>query len=75
VKDFDLRLILELYLEDKEMIGKFKMAAGDVITIRKQVMEHMYIPTRIKRELVWITTGRAKLMGLLEESRWPFILE
>ena len=32
------------------MIGKFKMAAGDVINIRGQVME--YIPTGIKRELM-----------------------
>jgi len=28
------------------------MAAGDVISIREQVMENMYIPTGIKRELV-----------------------
>ena len=35
-----------------ELIGKFKMAAGDVISIRGQVMEYMYIPTRIKWELV-----------------------
>ena len=35
-----------------ELIGKFKMAADDVISIREQVMEYMYIPTGIKRELV-----------------------
>ena len=35
-----------------ELIGKFKMAAGDVISIRGQVIEYMYIPTGIKRELV-----------------------
>ena len=34
------------------MIGKFKMVAGDVISIRGQVMEHMYIPTGIERVLV-----------------------
>ena len=35
-----------------ELIGKLKMAAGDVISIRGQVMEYTYIPTGIKRELV-----------------------
>ena len=35
-----------------KLIGKFKMAAGDVISIRGQVMEYTYIPTGIKRELV-----------------------
>ena len=35
-----------------EVVGKFKMAAGDVISIRGQVLEHMYVPTRIKRELL-----------------------
>jgi hypothetical protein len=36
------------------MAGKFKMAAGDVISIREQVLEHIYIyiPTGIERELV-----------------------
>ena len=34
-----------------ELIGKFKMAAGDLISIRRQVMEYMYIPTEIKRNL------------------------
>ena len=34
------------------MIGKFKMAAGDVISIGEQVMEYTYIPTGIERELV-----------------------
>ena len=40
-------------------------------------MEYTYIPTGIKSELVrfgMIATGRAKLSGLLEEDRWPFIL-
>ena len=35
-----------------ELIGKFKMADCDVISIRGQVMEYTYIPTGIKRELV-----------------------
>ena len=34
------------------MVSKFKMAAGDTVSIRGQVMEYTYIPTRIKRELV-----------------------
>ena len=34
------------------MIGKFKTAVGDVISIRGQVMEYTYIPTEMKRELV-----------------------
>jgi hypothetical protein len=55
----------------KELIGRFKMAAGDVISMRGQVMEYTYISTGIKREFVWIATGRCKL---LEEDRWPFIL-
>ena len=33
-----------------KLIGKFKMVAGDVISIRGQVMEHTYISTGIKRE-------------------------
>ena len=35
-----------------ELVCKFKMAAGDMVSIRRQVMEYMYIPTGIKRELV-----------------------
>ena len=35
-----------------ELVGKFKMAAGDVISIREQVLEHTYILTGIERELV-----------------------
>ena len=34
-----------------ELVGKFKMAAGDIVSVRGQVMEYMYIPTGIKREL------------------------
>ena len=48
-----LRLIPGLYLEDRnELIGKFKMAVDDVISIRGQVMEYTYILTGIKREMV-----------------------
>ena len=35
-----------------EMIRKFKMAAGDMVSIRGQVMEYTYDPTGIKREMV-----------------------
>ena len=38
--------------EQDELIGKFKMVACDVISIRGQVMEYAYIPTGIKREFV-----------------------
>ena len=34
--------------QDK-LIGKFKLATGDVISIRGQIMEYTYIPTGIKR--------------------------
>ena len=34
-----------------ELVCKFKMVAGDMVSIRGQVMEYMYIPTGIKREL------------------------
>ena len=30
---------------EDELIGKFKMVVGDVISIKGQVMEFMYIPT------------------------------
>ena len=36
-----------LCLED-ELVGKFKMAAGDMVSI----MEYMYIPTGNKREMM-----------------------
>ena len=35
-----------------ELIGKFKMVVGDVISIWGQVMEYRYISTGIKRELM-----------------------
>jgi hypothetical protein len=34
-----------------ELVCKFKMAAGDMVSIRGQVMEYTSIPTGIKREL------------------------
>ena len=38
--------------EQNKLVGKLKMAAGDKVSIRGQVMEYMYIPTGIKREMV-----------------------
>ena len=35
-----------------KLVGKFKMVAGDMVSIRGQVMEYTYIPTGIKTELV-----------------------
>ena len=35
-----------------ELVGKFKMAAGDLVHIRGQVKEYTYIPAGIKREMV-----------------------
>ena len=35
-----------------ELVGKFKMAASDLFSVRGQVMEYTYIPTGIKREMV-----------------------
>ena len=35
-----------------KLVCKFKMAAGDIISIRGQVVEYIVIPTGIKRELV-----------------------
>ena len=32
-----------------ELVWKFKMAAGGMVSIRGQVMEYTYIPTGIKR--------------------------
>ena len=51
-----------------ELVCKFKMAAGDMVSIRGQVMDYMYIPKEIKRELV--RSGRGKSSGLKEENRW-----
>ena len=30
-----------------ELVGKFKMAEGDMVNIRGQVMEYTYIPTEL----------------------------
>ena len=38
--------------EQNELIGNFKMAAGNVIRVSGQIMEYTYILTEIKRELV-----------------------
>ena len=35
-----------------ELVCKFKMAAGDMVSIRGQVMKYTYIPMGIKREMV-----------------------
>ena len=35
-----------------ELVCKFNTVAGDMVSIREQVMEYMYIPTGIKKELV-----------------------
>ena len=50
--------------QDK-LVGKFKMPAGDVISIRGQVLEHTYIPTGIERELV-----RSGMDGLSGQDCW-----
>ena len=56
------------------MIDIFKMAAGDVSSIRGQVMEYTYIPMGIKRDLVRIGVDCYQKGKLLEEDWWPFIL-
>ena len=35
-----------------ELVGNFKMAAIDMVSIRRQIIEYTYIPTGIKREMV-----------------------
>jgi hypothetical protein len=40
-----------------ELVGKFKMAAGDLVSIRGQVMVYTYIPTGIKRQMVRHSPG------------------
>jgi hypothetical protein len=46
------RLISGMSRGQDKLMGKFKMAAGDVVNIRGQVLECMHIPTEIERELV-----------------------
>ena len=58
-----------VFREQNKLIGKFKMAAGDVISIRGRLWS-----TRTFQHFAWIATGRSKLSGLLEEDRWPFNL-
>ena len=35
-----------------ELVGKFNMAGGDMVSVKGLVMEYTYIPTEIKREMV-----------------------
>ena len=35
-----------------ELVGKFKIAAGDMVSIRGLVMEYTYISTGIRGEIV-----------------------
>ena len=44
------RKISEVNTRAESIDRQFKMAAGDMVSIRGQVMKYMYIPTRIKRE-------------------------
>ena len=37
---------------ENKLVSKFKMAEGDMVSIRGQVMDYTYIPTGIKREMV-----------------------
>ena len=36
--------------KQNELVCKFKMVAGDMVSIRGQVMEYTYVPTGMKRE-------------------------
>ena len=38
--------------KQNELVGKFKIAASDWVSIRGQVIEYPYIPTGIKRDMV-----------------------
>jgi hypothetical protein len=72
----DLRLISMQCLEDRmKLIGMFKIAAGDVITIRGRLWSTR--TTGIKWEFMRFGVDcnqKGKLSGLLEELQWPFIL-
>ena len=35
-----------------ELVGKFKVVASYLVSVRGQVMEYTYIPTGIKRKMV-----------------------
>ena len=47
-----LKLTRAVSRGQNELTGKFKMVAGDVISIKGQVIEYLDIPTGIKSELV-----------------------
>ena len=47
-----LRLMPGLSRRQNEFVGKFKMVAGDLVSIKGQVKEYTYIPTGIEREIV-----------------------
>ena len=49
-----------------ELVGKFKMAAGDKVSIRGQVMEYTYIRTGIKRK-IWCGM---RLKGISRMDCW-----
>jgi hypothetical protein len=49
LSEFNIRAVSR---GQNKLIGKFKKVANDVISIRRQVMEYMNIPTGIKRELL-----------------------
>ena len=40
-----MRLIPGLSRRHNELVGRFKMAAGNKVSIRVQVIEYTYIPT------------------------------
>ena len=55
-----------------ELVCKFKMATGDMVSIRGQVMEYMYITTEIKRELVRFGVDCNSLL-LLSQEKYFFL--
>ena len=60
-----------------ELVGKFKMGAGDMVSIGGRLWSTHTFQQESKgslRDLVWIATGGGKSSGLLEEGWWPFIL-
>jgi hypothetical protein len=57
-----------------ELVGKFKMAASDMVSIRGQILEYTYIPTGIKRELIRSSVDCDWKSGLFVEDQWTFII-
>ena len=58
-----------------ELIGKFNMAAGDVISIRGRLWSIRTFQQELKeswQDLVWTATGRGKLSEFFETSGHPF---